>query len=118
MKTSKRRELNDCRRCDHGMLEEKILKFISSSSSQNFDFHERAAIFDHTVWSALSLPHTSRAPGFKLATQDHTQARDSNAAPGNTQDDGDLEATLADLFRKECQGCSETRRPSRSAPQI
>ena len=61
----------------------------------------------------LSPPHTSRAPGF--ASQDHAQARDSNAAQGNTQD---MEATLANLLRKECQGCSETRRPSRPASRI
>ncbi len=42
------------------------------------DFRERAAIFNHTVGGALSPPHTSRAPGF--GTQDHAQARDSNAA--------------------------------------
>ena len=71
-------------------------------------FHERAAIFDHTVRSALSPPHTSRAPGF--ATQDHARARDSNAAQGYTQD---MEATLGNLFRKECRGCGEARRPSR-----
>ncbi len=28
------------------------------------DFHERAAIFDHTLRGALSPPHTSRAPEF------------------------------------------------------
>jgi hypothetical protein len=72
------------------------------------DFRERAAIFDHTVRGALSPPNTSRAPGF--ATQDHAQARDSNAAQGNTQD---MEATSANQFRKECQGCSEARMPSR-----
>ena len=77
------------------------------------DFRVRAAIFDHTVRGALSPPHTSRAPGF--ATQDHARARDSNAAQGNTQD---MEATLANLLRKECQGCSEARRPSRPAPRI
>ncbi len=48
------------------------------------DFRERAAIFDHTVLGALSPPHTSRAPGF--ATKDQAQARNSNAAQGNTQD--------------------------------
>ncbi len=36
------------------------------------DFCEREAIFDHTVWGALS-PHTSWAPIF--ANQDHAQAR-------------------------------------------
>ncbi len=70
------------------------------------DFRERAATFDHTVRGALSPPHTSRAPGF--ATQD----RDSNAAQGNTRD---MEAISANLLRTECQGCSETRRPSRPA---
>ena len=77
------------------------------------DFRERAAIFDRTFLGVLSPPHTSRAPGF--ATQDHARARDSNAAQGNTQD---TEATLANLLRKECQGCSETRRPSRPASRI
>ncbi len=67
-----------------------------------YDSHERAAFFDHTVRGALSTPHTSRAPGF--ATQDHARARDFNTAQGNTQD---MEATLANLLRKECQGCSE-----------
>ncbi len=77
------------------------------------DFRERAAIFDHTVRGALSPPHTSRAPGF--ATQDHAQARVSNAAQGNTQD---MEATSANLLGKECQGCCQTRRPSRPASRI
>ncbi len=72
-----------------------------------------AAIFNHTLRGALSPPHTSRAPGF--ATQDRDQARDSNAAQGNTQD---VEATSANLLRKECQGCSEARRPSRPASRI
>ncbi len=76
-------------------------------------FRERAAIFYHTVRGALSPPHTSRAPGF--ATQDHAQARDSNAAQGNTQD---MEATSGNVLMKECQGCSETRRPSRPASRI
>ncbi len=76
-------------------------------------FRERAAIFDHTVRGALSPSHTSRAPAF--ATQDHARARDSNAAQGNTQD---TEATSANLFRKECQGCSQARRPSRPTPRI
>ncbi len=73
------------------------------------DFRERAAIFDRTARGALSTPHTSRAPGF--ATQDHAQARDSNAAQSNTQD---IEATSANLFRKECQGCTKAR--GRAAP--
>ncbi len=77
------------------------------------DFRERAAIFDNTVQGALSPPYPSRAPGF--ATQDHARARDSNAARGNTLD---MDATLANLLRKECQGCSEARRPSRPAPRI
>ncbi len=38
-----------------------------------------------------------------------------NAAQGNTQD---MEATSANLLRKECQGCSEARRPSRPASRI
>ncbi len=67
----------------------------------------RAAILDHTVPEALSPPHASRAPG--SATQDHAQARASNAAQGNTQE---MEATSANLFRKECQHCGETRRQS------
>ncbi len=77
------------------------------------DFRERAAILDHTVRGVLSPPYTSRALGF--ATQDHAQARDSNAAQGNTQD---MKATLAILLRKECKGCNETRRPSRPASRI
>ncbi len=47
------------------------------------DFRQRAAIFDHTVRGVLSPPHTSRVPRF--ATQDHAQARDSNAALGYTR---------------------------------
>ncbi len=45
------------------------------------------------------------------ATQDHSRApwRDSNAAQSHTQD---LWATAPNKFRKECQGCSEDRRPS------
>ncbi len=77
------------------------------------DFRERAAIFDHTVRGAVSPPHNSKALGF--ATQDHARARDSNAAQGNTQD---IEATSANLLRNECQGCNETRRPSRPASRI
>jgi hypothetical protein len=72
------------------------------------DFRERAAIFDHAVRGAL---YNARAPGF--ATHDHAQARDSNAAQGNTQD---MEATSANLLRKDCQGCSKARRPSRPRP--
>jgi hypothetical protein len=93
-----------------GEGEGKAREWVSDVDS---DFRERAAIFDHTVRGALSPPHTSRAPGF--AAQDHARARDSNAAQGNTQD---MEATLANLLRKECQGCSEARRPSRPAPRI
>ena len=77
------------------------------------DFRERAAIFDRTVRGVLSPPHTSRAPEF--ATQDHARARVSNAAQGDTQD---MEATLANLLRRECEGCSEARGPSRSAPRV
>ncbi len=47
------------------------------------------AIFDSTIRGAY---HKSREAGF--ATQDHAQARDSNAAQGNTQD---MEATSANL---------------------
>jgi hypothetical protein len=43
------------------------------------------------------------------------RARVSDAAQGNTQD---TEATLANLLRRECQGCSEARRPSRPASRI
>ncbi len=86
------------------------------------DFRERATIFDHTVPNSvvvpsrgvLSPPHTPRE-GVGLTTQDHARSRDSNAAQGNIQD---MEATLPNLFRKECQGCSEVRRPSRPAPHI
>ncbi len=58
----------------------------------------------------LSSPgvHTSLAPGF--AQQDHARARDFNAAQGNSKD---MEATLAKLLRKECQGISKARRPRR-----
>jgi hypothetical protein len=83
------------------------LSIPSNSPRVNFIFRERAAIFDHTVQGALSPPKTSRAPG--SATQDHDRALDSNAAKGNTQD---MRATLENLFRKECQGCSEAKRPS------
>ncbi len=75
------------------------------------DFREWAAICDLSVRDALLK--TSRAPGF--ATQDHAEARDSNAAQGNTQD---MYAISANLSRKECQGCSEARRPSRPTPRI
>ncbi len=78
------------------------------------DFRERAAIFYHAVRGALSPPHTSRAPG--LATQDHAQVRDSNAAEGNNTQD--MAVTSANLFKKECQGCRETRRPSCPASRI
>ncbi len=90
------------------------------------DFRERGAIFDHTVRGALSPPHTSRAPGF--GTKDQASARDSNAAQGNTSLIAFakvasmswvyMEATLANLLRKECQGCSKARRPSRPASRI
>ncbi len=70
-------------------------------------------MFDHTVRGALSPPHTARAPGF--ATQDHARARVSNAAQGDTQD---MEATLANLLRKECLGCSEIRGPCRPTSRI
>jgi hypothetical protein len=90
------------------------LKFEVSGKVQCIgDFRERAAMFDHTVRGALSRPHNSRAPG--SATLDHARVRDSNAAQGNTQD---MEATSVNLSRKECQGCSETRRPSRPASRI
>ncbi len=56
------------------------------------------------VRSALSLPHTSRAPG--LETPNHARARDLSAAPGNTRE---MEATSVSIFRMECQGCSITR---------
>ncbi len=79
------------------------------SELQILDFRERAAIFDHTVRGDRS--HTSRASGF--STQDRAQARDSNAARGNFQD---MEATLANLLRKEYQGCSEARRPRQPRP--
>ncbi len=75
-----------------------LLIFVSVLAST--DFRVRVAILDHTVRGAFSPPHTASAPGF--ATQDHAQARDSNAAQSDTQD---KEATLANLFGKECQGC-------------
>jgi hypothetical protein len=81
--------------------------------TQSEDSRERAAILDHTARDDLSLPRTSRLPSF--VTQHHTQARDSNAAQGNTQH---MEATSKNLFRKEFQGSSETRRPSLPAPRI
>ncbi len=77
------------------------------------DFREVAAIFDHTVRSALSHPRTSRAPGF--TTPDHAYVRDSNAAQGNTQD---MEAISANQSRKECHDCIEARRPGRPASRI
>ncbi len=77
------------------------------------EFRDRVAMFDHTVRGALSPPHTERAPGF--ATQDHAQARDLNAAQGNTQV---TEATSANLLSKECKGCSEAGRPNRPASRI
>ncbi len=68
---------------------------------------ERAAIFDHTVRSALfSSPHLKGAG----CAKQHT-----GSAQGNTQD---MEATLANLLREEPQGCSEARRPPRPAPRI
>ncbi len=42
-------------------------------ATQFEDFRERAAIFDHTVWGALSPPHTSRAPG--IAIQDNLKTK-------------------------------------------
>ncbi len=68
-------------------------------------------------------PHCTECPfpsphlkGAAIRNSGPCQARDSNAAQGNTQD---MEATLANLLRKECQGfCSETRRPSRPASRI
>jgi hypothetical protein len=80
---------------------------------REYDFRERAAMFDHTVRGALSPLHTSRAPGF--ATQDHAQARELNAAQSLTQE---MEATLANLVRKEWQVCCQTRRPSRPVSRI
>ncbi len=78
------------------------------------DFRDCAVIVDHTVQGALPPPRTSsRTPGF--ATQDLAQARDSNAAQCNNQD---MEATSVNQLRKECQGCSEARRPSCPAPRI
>ncbi len=59
------------------------------------------------------LPTPSRATGF--ATQDHAQAQNLNAAQGNTQD---MEANWANLFKKECQGCSDAQTPPRPAPRI
>jgi hypothetical protein len=73
-------------------VKQKPLGYKHLHPSCIMDFRERAAIFDHTVWGALSPTHTSRAPGF--ATQDHARARDSNAAQGNAQD---MEATSANL---------------------
>ncbi len=98
------------------MVEEQIQSRDNNTTRRGIadsDFRERAAIFDHNLRGALSPPHTSRAPGF--ATQDQASARDSNAAQGNTQD---MEATLANPLRKEWQGCSEARRPSRPTPRF
>ncbi len=39
----------------------------------------------------------------------HTRVRHSSASQGNAQD---MEATVAKILSKECQGCSEARRPS------
>ncbi len=66
-----------------------------------------AAILN-TLFTRISM-----APGF--AAQDHAQARDPNAAQGNAHD---MDAIAANLFRKECQGCCEARRPSRPAPRV
>jgi hypothetical protein len=82
-------------------------------------FREGAAVRDHTDGGALFLPTTwaSTAPG--IAIQD-LEARDSNAAPGNTKG---MEAISANLFREDSEGkvCSEAppgRGPSRPAPSI
>ncbi len=77
------------------------------------DIRERAATFDHTVRGALSPPHTSRAPGF--ATQDHARVGDSNAAQGTRLHPGHG-GHFGKPVRRECQGCSEARRPSHPAP--
>ncbi len=108
-----RRHVCRCERSIRDSLKVVCLELRSLTCLVAPDFRERAAIFDHTVQGAFSPPHTSRAPGF--ATQDHAQARDSNAVQGNTQA---MEATFANLLRKECRGCNETRRPSRPASRI
>jgi hypothetical protein len=86
----------------------------NSEDLPDFDFRARAAaIFDDTVRCSLSPPHTSKALGF--ATQNDAQVRVLNAAQGDLNTP-DVEATSANLVRKECQGCNETQRPSRRGP--
>ncbi len=66
------------------------------------DFRERAAIFDHNC-SGCPFP-SPHLKGARLRNAGPRPSRDSNAAKGNTQD---MDATLANLLRKECQGCKE-----------
>jgi hypothetical protein len=66
-----------------------------------------------TTRGALSPPHTSRALG--LATQGQARDRYSRAALGDLQDKGPIRRNL---FRKECQGCNEARKPRCPAPHI
>ncbi len=75
------------------------------------DFRERAAMFDHNVRGAFSPPLTPRAPGF--ATQDHAQARDSNAAQDNTQN---MEATSESHFGNPIQERAPARPEGQAAP--
>ncbi len=62
--------------------------------------------FSTTLFGVPSLlPTPQGRRGSQLSPgRDHAQVRDSYAAQGNTQN---MEATLANLLRKECQGCCE-----------
>jgi hypothetical protein len=82
-------------------LSSLVKLFISANLT--FEFRARAAIFDCTIRDAPCTSYTSGAPG---ALTQNVAVRDSNPAPVVTQE---MEATPANLSRRECQEGSEAR---------
>ena len=85
---------------------------ISEHALSCLHFRVRAAFRPHCSGCPFPSPHL-KAPG--SATQGHARDRVSRAAPGNPQDTRPIRPIL---FRKECQGCNEARKPSCPAPHI
>ena len=86
----------------------QILKYFSVIHN----FRVRAALFDHPARGALSPPHTSRRWDRQLRDKPRPRFEGCARQPSGQ------EAHSANLFRKECQGCNEARKPSCPAPQF
>ncbi len=78
-------------------------------------FLVRAALFDYTVRGAPSPPYILRRWVRQFRDKSETEIRGLRKT---TVEPSGQEAHSAILFRKECHGCNEARKPSCPAPQF